>query len=89
MLNTCIDSVSVGQTPRKLFGVPHPQRFMEGRIELSLGTTHGLAEDYQLLSQGTRVVRGMLSYRTHTLLSTDPLIFQLSTPRLSIWPLIP
>lgn len=60
-LKTCIDSVLVGQTPRKLFVAPHPQRIMEGRAELPLGTTHGLAEDYQLLSQNTRVVRGMLS----------------------------
>ncbi len=67
-LKTCIDSVSVGQTPRKLFVAPHPQRLMEGRTDLPLGTTHGLAEDYQLLSQGIRVVRGMLSCKIHTIL---------------------
>ena len=65
-LKTCIDAVSVGQTPRKLFGTFHPQKIMEGRTELPLGTTHGLAEDYQLLSQSTRVVRGMPNRRTHT-----------------------
>ena len=65
------DSVSVGQTPRKLFSAPHPQRIMEGRTDLPLGTTHGLAEDYQLLSQGTRVVRGMLRYRVRTIVSTN------------------
>jgi len=70
-LKNCIDFVSVGQTPRKLFATPHPQRIMEGRTELPLGTTHGLAEDYQLLSQGTRVVRGMLSYRLPIMLSAN------------------
>ena len=67
----CIDFVSVGQTPRKLFVAPHPQRLMEGRTELPLGTTHGLAEDYQLLSQSIRVVRCMLSCGIHTILSTN------------------
>jgi hypothetical protein len=86
-LKTCIDSVSVGQTPRKLFVAPHPQRIMEGRTELPLGTTHGLAEDYRLLSQGTRLVRGMLSYRIYTYnqLTAD---FQISTPQLPICQLI-
>lgn len=67
----CIDFVSVGQTPRKLFVAPHPQRLMEGRTELPLGTTHGIAEDYQLLSQNIRVVRGMLNCRIHTILSNN------------------
>lgn len=49
---------------------------MEGRTELPLGTTHGLAEDYQLLSQNTRVVRGMLSRRIHTLLSANRSTFR-------------
>lgn len=50
-----------GQTPRKLFTQPHPQRIMEGRTSLPLGTMFGIAEDYQLLSQSTKPLRNSLS----------------------------
>ncbi|KAF9449865.1 beach-domain-containing protein [Macrolepiota fuliginosa MF-IS2] len=43
-----------GQTPRKLFTMPHPQRYNHGLPTLPLGTLHGIEEDPQLLTQGTR-----------------------------------
>ncbi|KAI9451783.1 beach-domain-containing protein [Russula earlei] len=43
-----------GQTPRKLFGVPHPQRFMDGPSSLPLGTIYGVEENYDILAQGKR-----------------------------------
>ncbi|KAI0261217.1 beach-domain-containing protein [Gloeopeniophorella convolvens] len=49
-----------GQTPRKLFGAPHPPRFMHGLSSLPLGTLHGIEEDYNLLSQSRRqAARGL------------------------------
>jgi hypothetical protein len=44
----------VGQTPRKLFNAPHPQRFAQGPSTLPLGTLHGIEENYDLLTQGKR-----------------------------------
>lgn len=43
-----------GQTPRRLFNVPHPQRFMHGLSSLPLGTLHGIEEDHALLIQSYR-----------------------------------
>ncbi|KAH9975416.1 beach-domain-containing protein [Lactifluus volemus] len=43
-----------GQTPRRLFGAPHPPRFTQGPPSLPLGTLYGVEEDYELLVQGTR-----------------------------------
>ncbi|KAI9465845.1 beach-domain-containing protein [Lactarius psammicola] len=40
-----------GQTPRKLFTAPHPQRFMQGPSSLPIGTSHGVEESYGLLEQ--------------------------------------
>ncbi|VDB88447.1 unnamed protein product [Peniophora sp. CBMAI 1063] len=43
-----------GQTPRKLFSTPHPQRMMHGMSSLPLGQLHGVEEDHGLLVQSTR-----------------------------------
>ncbi|THV04025.1 beach-domain-containing protein [Dendrothele bispora CBS 962.96] len=43
-----------GQTPRKLFTTPHPQRYNHGLATLPIGTLHGVEEDFQLLNQGSR-----------------------------------
>jgi WD40 repeat protein len=43
-----------GQTPRKLFSSPHPQRFAQGPSSLPLGILHGVEENYDLLAQGKR-----------------------------------
>ncbi|KAJ3536167.1 hypothetical protein NM688_g6872 [Phlebia brevispora] len=48
-----------GQTPRKLFSSPHPDRMMHGTVSLPIGTIYGVAEDYNLLSQGRHVVRDL------------------------------
>ncbi len=48
----------VGQTPRKLFDSPHPQRFNHGCNSLPLGTLHGIPEDAHLLVQGSRCFKG-------------------------------
>ncbi|KII85493.1 hypothetical protein PLICRDRAFT_44793 [Plicaturopsis crispa FD-325 SS-3] len=48
-----------GQTPRKLFSSPHPQRYMHGLSSLPIGNLHGIAEDITLLSQDTRPIRGL------------------------------
>lgn len=47
-------STLVGQTPRKLFNVPHPPRFNHGLSTLPLGTLHGIEEDHNLLSQSVK-----------------------------------
>lgn len=39
-----------------MFSAPHPQRFTEGALSLPLGTSHGIEENYGLLTQGTRPV---------------------------------
>ncbi len=50
----------VGQTPRKIFGNPHPSRHMHGNSALPLGIIYGIAEDYHLLTQGSRPLKGPL-----------------------------
>lgn len=46
-----------GQTPRKLFNSPHPDRMMHGTSTLPIGNIYGIPEDYHLLAQNTRVVK--------------------------------
>ena len=53
---TCLHTV--GQTPRKIFASPHPSRHMHGNAALPLGIIYGIAEDYHLLTQGTRPLKG-------------------------------
>ncbi|KAF9014685.1 beach-domain-containing protein [Hymenopellis radicata] len=48
-----------GQTPRKLFDSPHPQRFNHGCNTLPLGTLHGIPEDAHLLVQGSRCFKDL------------------------------
>ncbi|KAF9267665.1 beach-domain-containing protein [Marasmius fiardii PR-910] len=48
-----------GQTPRKLFSSPHPQRYNHGISSLPIGTLHGIEEDPHLLVQGTRVLKDL------------------------------
>lgn len=48
-----------GQTPRKLFHSPHPERMMHGNSSLSIGTLYGVAEDYHLLSQSAKVAKDL------------------------------
>jgi len=48
-----------GQTPRKLFNSPHPDRMMHGASTLPIGTIYGIAEDYHLLSQGSKVIKDL------------------------------
>ncbi|CCA74831.1 related to WD repeat and FYVE domain-containing protein 3 [Serendipita indica DSM 11827] len=50
-----------GQTPRKLFTHPHPQRIMDGRTSLPLGTLFGVPEDAKMLSQGAKPLRQTLN----------------------------
>lgn len=57
MIGACINRFLVGQTPRKLFQHAHPARMMEGRTSLPLGTMHGIAEDYQMLSQSSKPIK--------------------------------
>ncbi|CAL1710979.1 unnamed protein product [Somion occarium] len=48
-----------GQTPRKLFNSPHPDRMMHGCSTLPIGTIYGISEDFHLLSQGSKVIRDL------------------------------
>ncbi|TFK55260.1 beach-domain-containing protein [Heliocybe sulcata] len=48
-----------GQTPRKLFNQPHPQRYMHGISTLPLGQLSGIAEDYKLLQQSAKPRRDL------------------------------
>ncbi|KAG7089658.1 hypothetical protein E1B28_011318 [Marasmius oreades] len=48
-----------GQTPRKLFNAPHPQRYNHGISSLPIGTLHGIEEDPHLLVQGARVLKDL------------------------------
>ncbi|KAF8266238.1 beach-domain-containing protein [Lactarius quietus] len=58
-----------GQTPRKLFTAPHPQRFMQGPSSLPIGTSHGVEENCELLEQSKRpVARGLTGGAVHTLI---------------------
>lgn len=48
----------VGQTPKKLFREPHPERLNHGLSTLPLGTLHGIEEDPHLLVQNERCYKG-------------------------------
>ncbi|KAG6831011.1 hypothetical protein H0H92_013198 [Tricholoma furcatifolium] len=48
-----------GQTPRKLFTTPHPERFNHGLSTLPVGVLHGIEEDPHLLIQGSRCFRDL------------------------------
>ncbi|KAI0700338.1 beach-domain-containing protein [Cytidiella melzeri] len=48
-----------GQTPRKLFNTPHPERMMHGTSTLPIGSIYGIPEDYHLLTQGTKVIKDL------------------------------
>ncbi|TFK36229.1 hypothetical protein BDQ12DRAFT_737089 [Crucibulum laeve] len=48
-----------GQTPRKIFSTPHPERFTTGSYTLPIGTLHGIEEDPHLLIQGSRCFRDL------------------------------
>jgi hypothetical protein len=50
--------VSVGQTPRKLFSAPHPQRLNHGLATLPIGVLYGVEEDPHLLVQDSRCFKG-------------------------------
>jgi len=50
----------VGQTPRKLFTSPHPERHHHGAHTLPIGTLHGVEEDPHLLTQNSRCFKGEL-----------------------------
>ncbi|KAF8621252.1 hypothetical protein AX15_007913 [Amanita polypyramis BW_CC] len=48
-----------GQTPRKLFTVPHPLRYNHGLSTLPIGTLHGIEEDPHLLNQASRCFKDL------------------------------
>lgn len=48
-----------GQTPKKLFSLPHPPRHMDDRMYLPVGVPFGIPEDYHLLLQSPKPVHGM------------------------------
>ncbi|KAJ3905440.1 hypothetical protein F5879DRAFT_742889 [Lentinula edodes] len=48
-----------GQTPRKLFTTPHPNRYNHGLPTLPIGTLHGIEEDAHLLVQGSRCFKDL------------------------------
>ncbi|KAI0079797.1 beach-domain-containing protein [Panus rudis PR-1116 ss-1] len=48
-----------GQTPRKLFNAPHPDRMMHGCSTLPIGIIYGIPEDYHLLAQSSKVLRDL------------------------------
>ncbi|KAF4609487.1 hypothetical protein D9613_012349 [Agrocybe pediades] len=48
-----------GQTPRKLFNNPHPERYHHGLHSLPLGTLHGIEEDPHLLTQNARCFKDL------------------------------
>jgi len=62
--------LSVGQTPRKLFTNPHPDRFNHGHPNLPIGFLHGVEEDAHLLKQGSRCFRGLYIYPSHAVLTS-------------------
>lgn len=47
-----------GQTPKKIFATPHPARMMHGISSLPLGILYGVEEDWRLLEQSEKPVRG-------------------------------
>ncbi|TFY62229.1 hypothetical protein EVJ58_g3994 [Rhodofomes roseus] len=62
-----------GQTPRKLFHSPHPERMMHGNSSLPIGTLYGVAEDYHLLSQSKRFVKDLGPRNPIRELAFDPI----------------
>lgn len=48
-----------GQTPKKLFQSPHPQRIVQGTYTLPLTLQRGIVEDYRLLEQTRRATRDL------------------------------
>ncbi|TFK23845.1 beach-domain-containing protein [Coprinopsis marcescibilis] len=48
-----------GQTPRKLFHTPHPERSNHGLHTLPIGTLHGIEEDPHLLTQSERCFKDL------------------------------
>lgn len=48
-----------GQTPRKLFNTPHPNRYNHGLYTLPIGTLHGIEEDPHLLNQASRCFKDL------------------------------
>ncbi|KAG6916308.1 hypothetical protein DXG01_007465 [Tephrocybe rancida] len=48
-----------GQTPRKLFTTPHPERMNHGLSNLPIGVLHGIEEDPHLLVQGSRCFKDL------------------------------
>ncbi|RXW16665.1 hypothetical protein EST38_g9189, partial [Candolleomyces aberdarensis] len=48
-----------GQTPRKLFNTPHPERLNHGLSTLPIGILHGIEEDPHLLSQNERCFKDL------------------------------
>ncbi|KAF8962103.1 beach-domain-containing protein [Flammula alnicola] len=48
-----------GQTPRKIFSTPHPERYHHGLHSLPLGTLHGIEEDPHLLTQNGRCFKDL------------------------------
>ncbi|KAF5370942.1 hypothetical protein D9615_009793 [Tricholomella constricta] len=48
-----------GQTPRKLFTTPHPERFNHGLSTLPVGVLHGIEEDAHLLVQASRCFKDL------------------------------
>lgn len=79
-----LTSFSVGQTPRKLFNAPHPQRLNHGlAASLPIGMSYGVEEDPQLLVQESRCFKG-----THVNFGLARGI--IVTPVFQIWdPLLP
>ncbi|EJT97367.1 beach-domain-containing protein [Dacryopinax primogenitus] len=49
-----------GQTPRQVFRHSHPDRYLEGKTTLPLGTPFGICEDYGLLKQGNPIGKKIL-----------------------------
>ncbi|KAF9479125.1 beach-domain-containing protein [Pholiota conissans] len=48
-----------GQTPRKIFSSPHPERYHHGLHSLPIGTLHGIEEDPHLLVQNARCFKDL------------------------------
>ncbi|KAI0273049.1 beach-domain-containing protein [Russula aff. rugulosa BPL654] len=62
-----------GQTPRKLFTAPHPQRFAQGPSSLPLGVAHGVEENYDLLTQRKRPAARVLECVAVQNITVDPI----------------
>ncbi|KIO27820.1 hypothetical protein M407DRAFT_72594 [Tulasnella calospora MUT 4182] len=58
-----------GQTPKKLFSLPHPPRHKDDRMYLPIGVSFGIPEDYHLLLQSPKPVRAINGRVAH--LSVD------------------